>query len=142
MTIKSIPAGLWEWFGECAKITRLFFNFSDSEDGATAIVPAGDTVVENYIDGSQRRQYTFELVRFMPVSTEENDTSNLQMQEEMESIIEWVNAQNDDGNFPAMPSGKVAESIEIPETQTGYVAMQDQNIAKYMIPFALTYIKE
>ncbi len=140
--IKSIPAGLWEWFKECANITRLFFNFSDSQDGATAISPAGDTVQDEYINGSQRRQYTFELIRFLPISTEPNDSSNVEMMEDIENIVDWVNAQDAQGKYPELPEGMSAEKIEVLDTQTGYIALQDQNIAKYMIPFAMTYIKE
>lgn len=139
--IDSIPAGLWEWFFDCAKITRLFFNFSDGTNDATAIAPAGDTILDDYIDGSQRRQYAFELIRFVPVSTEANDTSNIEMLEEVENIREWVENQNNAGSLPQMPEGRYAESIEVPETQTGYVAMVDQNTAKYMIPFILTYTR-
>lgn len=140
--ITSIPAGLWEWFADCAKITRLFFNFSDGADGATAIAPSGDTVLDDYIDGSQRRQYAFELIRFLPVSTEANDASNVEMLEEIESIREWAEAQSDEGKLPEMPPGRYAESVEVPETGTGYVALADENTAKYMIPFILTYTKE
>lgn len=140
--INSIPSGLWEWFKGCADITRLFFNFSDSQDGATAISPAGDTVEEDYIDGSQRRQYTFELIRFLPISTEPNDSSNVEMMEDIENIVDWVERQDADGNYPELPEGRTAEKIEVLDTQTGYIALQDQNIAKYMIPFAMTYMKE
>lgn len=140
--IDSIPAGLWKWFKSCAQITRLFFNFSDDKSGATAISPAGDTLLEDYIDGSQRRQYAFDLVRFLPLSTAPNDASNVEMIEDVESIVDWAREQDAAGNYPEMPSGCFADGVQTLETSTGYVAMEDQNMAKYMIPFALTYVKE
>ena len=52
----SIHDALWEWFLQCAKITKLYFNFSGTDDGDTAIATSGDTLTPEYIDGSQRRQ--------------------------------------------------------------------------------------
>lgn len=138
----SIPAGLWDWFKSCKQITRLFFNFSDDQSESTAISPSGDTLIEDYIDGSQRRQYAFELIRFLPASDEPNDTGNVDMIEDVEQLVEWVREQDASGALPEMPAGCFAEGVQTLETSTGYVAMQSEGKAKYMLPFALTYIKE
>lgn len=137
----SIHAALWEWFSSCALITRLFFNFSDSESESTAIATAGDTVLEEFIDGSQRRRYAFELIRYLPATFSPNDPGNVDMMEDVEKIVDWVQRQNDDGNFPSLPKGYAAESVTVLEDSAGYVAAQDQNRAKYMIPFAIDYMK-
>lgn len=137
----SIHAALWEWFSGCALITRLFFNFSDSESESTAIATAGDTVLEEFIDGSQRRRYAFELIRYLPASFSPNDPGNVDMMEDVEKIADWVQRQNDEGNFPSLPKGCAAESVTVLEDSAGYVAAQDQNQAKYMIPFAIDYMK-
>ena len=64
----SIHLALWEWFAQCAAITKLFFNFSGTEDADTVISTSGDVVMESYIDGSQRRRYSFELIRYLPTT--------------------------------------------------------------------------
>lgn len=138
----SIPAGLWAWFQSCTQITRLFFNFSDDQSESTAISPSGDTLLEDYIDGSQRRQYAFEVVRFLPASEQPNDPGNVEMMEDVERLVEWVREQDAAGEYPEMPDGCFAEGVQTLETSTGYVAMQSEGKAKYMLPFALTYIKE
>ena len=140
--IDSIPAGLWEWFKSCEQITRLFFNFSDDQNESTAISPSGDTLLEDYIDGSQRRQYAFEVVRFLPATEEANDPGNVEMIEDVESLVEWVRAKDAAGEFPELPTGCFADGVQTLETSTGYVAMQSEGKTKYMLPFALTYIKE
>ena len=138
----SIHSALWEWLAGCATITKLFFNFSGQEDGDTAIATAGDTLLEDYIDGSQRRRYAFELIRYLPASFTANDDSNVLMMEDVDGIVAWVQQQNDDGAFPTFPAGYIVESVGVLEEGAGYVAAQDQNVAKYMIPFAIDYLKE
>lgn len=137
----SIHNSLWEWFLQCQSITKLFFNFSGAEDGDTAIVTSGDSVIEEYIDKSQRRQYAFELTRFLPISFEENDSGNVAMMEDTETIVQWVRDQCASGNYPVFPEGCVVEEVIVLDNYTGYVAAQDGNTAKYMIPFAIEYMK-
>lgn len=138
----SIHNALWEWFMQCAAITKLFFNFSSENDGDTVIIASGDSVIEEYIDGSARRQYTFELARFLPVTFTENDAGNVEMMEDVETIIRWAETQVAAGNFPQFPKGCSVESVSALDSYAGYVAAQDENTAKYMIPFAINYYKE
>ena len=139
---KSIHRALWEWFLPCASIAKLFFSFASAEDGATAIAPAGDTLTEEYIDGSQRRRYAFELARYLPATEAPNDDGNVDMMEDVEKIIRWVEDQDMDGNRPALPEGYAAERVIALDTSAGYAAAQDGSLAKYTIPFAIDYIKE
>ena len=138
---KGIHLALWEWFAQCASITKLFFNFSGTEDSDTAIATSGDSALETYIDGSQRRRYSFELIRYLPVTFEPNDTGNIDMLEDVEAIVEWVRTQAAQGNLPALPDGCTAEDIMVLDEYAGYTAPADENIAKYMIPFAMDYMK-
>lgn len=138
---ESIHAALWDWFAGCASITRLFFNFSGTDDGDTVIATSGDMLLEDYISGMQRRRYAFDLIRYLPATFTENDPGNVDMMEDIDSIVQWVQQQNDAGNLPQFPDGCAAESIEVLDDRTGYVAATDQNRAKYMIPFAIEYMK-
>lgn len=137
----SIHDALWEWFLQCAKITKLYFNFSGTDDGDTAIATSGDTLIAEYIDGSQRRQYAFDLVRYLPFTEVENDAGNVAMMEDVDAIINWAETQNAAGNLPELPDGYAAESVRVLNEYAGYVAAQDESCAKYMIPFAIDYIK-
>ena len=132
---------LWRWFVGCASITKLYFNFSGAADGDTAITTSGDTLTEEYIDGSQRRQYAFDLVRYLPFTEVENDAGNVAMMEDVDAIINWAEEQNAAGNLPELPDGYAAESVRVLDEYAGYVAAQDESRAKYMIPFAIDYIK-
>lgn len=139
--IDSIHAALWEWFLQCSAITKLFFNFSTSTNADTVITTAGDSVLEEYIDGSQRRRYAFELSRFCPISFTKNDPGNVDMLEDAQAIAAWVEQQNDAGNLPALPNGCIVESVVLLDEYAGYVTAQNENTARYMLPFALDYTK-
>lgn len=138
----SIHDALWEWFLQCAKITKLYFNFSGTDDGDTVIATSGDALLQEYIDGSQRRRYTFELIRYLPFTEAANDTGNVAMLEDVETIISWVGQQNDAGNCPALPNGCTADRVYVLDTYTGAVSAQGDSCAKYMIPLGIDYIKE
>lgn len=137
----SIHSALWDWFLQCEAITKLFFNFSTANDADVMISTAGDTLLEEYIDGGQRRRYAFELSRYCPITTQRNDDGNVEMMETLDEIIEWVEARNAAGELPVLPGGKTAESITLLDEYAGYVVAQDENIARYMIPFAIDYVK-
>lgn len=138
---ESIHAALWEWFAQCQTITRRFFNFSSANDEDTVIATAGDTLLEEYIDGSQRRRYAFEISHFCPITFEQNSTGNIDMLEEAQAVAHWVNEQTADGNLPQLPAGYTAESIDVLDEYAGYATAVNVNIAKYMIPMAMTYTK-
>lgn len=139
---ESIHAALWEWFLQCSAITKLFFNFSTAKDADTVITTAGDSVLEEYIDGSKRRRYAFELSRFCPISFAKNDPGNVDMLEDAQAISRWVEEQNAAGNLPQLPHNCTAEEVVLLDEYAGYVTAQNENTARYMIPFALDYTKQ
>lgn len=138
----SIHSALWEWFLQCSAITKLFFNFSTARDSDTVITTAGDSVLEEYIDGSQRRRYAFELSRFCPISFTQNDPGNVDMLEDAYAIAQWVEEQNNAGNMPALPNHCTADGVVLLDEYAGFVTAQNENTARYMIPFALDYTKQ
>lgn len=139
--IKSIHSALWEWFGQCPAATKRFFNFGMAEDSSTILATAGDTLLDDYIDGSQRRRYAFELNWIGPFTTEENDPGNIEIMEDVQEIISWVEEQISAGNLPRLPANCVLDGMEVLDEYAGYATALDNNTAKYMIPMAIDYIK-
>ena len=137
----SIHKALWDWFVQCADITKLFFNFSGTADTDTVITTAGDIVIEEYIDGSERRRYSFELIRYLPAVFAANATGNIQMLEDVEAIVAWVRQQAANGNLPILPKGYCADDVVVLDEYAGNAVAHDENTAKYMIPFAIDYVK-
>mgnify|MGYP004732140501 FL=1 len=138
-TAKSRHDAVRDWLLQCPSIPKLGFNFAEAADEATYIVPA-DTLLRSYIDGAQERTYAFQLVRFLPIDFETAD--NIDMQEEMDALADWVSEQNDAGNLPVFPKGCIVQEVEVLDTEAPYATPVDENLAKYMIPFAVNYLKE
>ena len=120
-TAKSRHDAVRDWLLQCPSIPKLGFNFAEAADEATYIVPT-DTLLRSYID--------FETA------------SNIDMQEEMDALAEWVSEQNDAGNLPVFPKGCIVQEVEVLDTEAPYATPVDENLAKYMIPFAVNYLKE
>lgn len=141
MSTTSKHRAVWNWLQQCSKITHLFFNFGTEADGSTIIVPS-DSQVEEYISGATLREYTVELVRFLPLTYDANDSANIDMLEDIDAVTDWIMKQAAAGNYPAFPAGCTVTGIDVLNSTTGYAIAQNGVYAKYMIPFTINYIKE
>ena len=139
--INSIHGAVWEWISQCGSITKLFFNFGAIENASTTISTAGDTLLDDYIDGSQRRRYAFEIYQTHPYTTNQGDDGNIDVLEDVEAIAKWVEEQCEAGNLPGLPERMIPEAVVMLDEYAGYVTALNENTARYMIPFALDYIK-
>lgn len=129
-----------DWLLTCPSLTKLGFLFGKAEIGGAIIIPS-DTQLSAYINGSEQRQYAFELAIYLPASYMAGD-GNIQQQEIVDGVAEWVSAQNSAGNLPAFPTGCQPIEARVLESEAPYIAAQDENVAKYVIPFAIDYYKE
>lgn len=132
---------VWDWLQTCPHIKDLFFNFSQSEPEDTELVPA-ESVVEEYLDGSKLCRYHCALTRVLRCSFEPNDLSNIQAVVEFEKINQWLETQNDLGNFPAFPAGEYPLEITVYPNESGFAAAQDLELCKYTLQFQIEYLKE
>lgn len=137
----SIHAALWDWLLGCASITRLFFNFGEAADGSTGILTTGDMLLDEYIDGTQLRRYTFDLVRFLPIGWSANDAGNVEMMEDVDAIVDWMEQQSDAGAFPVFPAGCTVERVALSDEGASYTDAQDENRARYIVPILIDYEK-
>lgn len=136
---------VWDWLLTCPDIKDLFFNFSQSMNGDTVLVPLmaySDTVNTAFVDGSSERWYDFSLIRFEAQSVQPNDEQNIEVLVDVEAIAAWIEAQAAMGNYPLFPTGSTIQSVEALPSNIGYVAARDDTGAKYMLQFRIEYIKE
>ena len=132
---------VWNWLQTCPYITDMFFNAGRADGGCTTMVPA-ESVKEEYIDGSSLRSYECTLVRYMEISFEPNDGTNIEDQIDFDQLGEWVEAQNASKNFPEFPGGQAVQEINVSPNQAGYMVMFEQGMAKYQLQFQIDYVKE
>ncbi len=135
---------VWAWLKGCPYIKDLFFNFSQVQNGGTALSPLtayNDTVVAEYTGGASLRQYDFTLIRFEACGFEPNERCNLEVLCDVERIASWADEQAAQGKLPAFPEGYTITGLEVLPSNTGYLAGMDGESAKYMLQFRIEYLK-
>lgn len=130
---------VWDWLLTCPYIGDLFFNAMTDRLGGTVLVPS-ETVVEEYLDGSQKRNYNCALTRFQSFSMDANDMANITTVTDLEDLMDWVRRQSEAGNFPVFPEGCTVTDIRVLPNESGYMVAQDFANAKYMIQFQIEYL--
>ena len=132
---------VWNWLQTCPHIRDMFFNAGRADGGYTQLVPA-ESVKAEYINGSKLMLYECTLVRWMEISFEPNDESNIEDLVDFDKLGEWVEAQNAAGNFPELSGKDTVQEIFVSPNQAGYIAMMGTGLAKYMLQFQIEYVKE
>ena len=97
----------------------LFFNFAEIEDNNKQIVTtATDKRIEQpYIDGSVLKRYTFTIIDYRSVIYDAivpipgYDNENVQDMLDVQGIIDWIDEQNDNYNFPNFGEDCIVEEI-------------------------------
>lgn len=129
----------------------LFFNFAKAEDNnKQLVVVATDKKVERpFIDGSVLKRFTFTLIDYRSVIfqavVKEAGYPNENMEEllDVQSIIDWIDEQNDNGNFPDFGENCVIDEIRA-LTDTPRLNGVDNSaspaLAKYSVSIQIMYL--
>ena len=132
---------VWDWLQSCPYIGDLFFNAAQPKEGCTVLVPS-DQMVNEYINGTQIRNYNCALTRFQQFTADANDAENITAVTDLEELGEWVEAQAALGNMPVFPEGMRVTDIRVLPNENGFMVAQDMAMAKYMIQFQIEYEKD
>lgn len=96
----------------------LFFNFADEEDGNNHFISEKDVMRKRYVDGSALKHYTFTIASYSYVSHVAIDNGESIVDENMENmakvqeILDWINEQSSEGNFPDFGTDCVVDNME------------------------------
>ena len=140
-----------EFLQTCPTIKNnpLFFNFGNVEDNAHQLTINSDDVAlqRPYIDDSVLKRYTcsidsFKSVACIPIIQGGTD-ENVEDFAEVQSLLDWINKQGEDFNFPDF-----GEHIEVEEMKTlsakpvllGVESSLNPPMAIYRIVIQLDYI--
>lgn len=104
-----------------------------------AIMPTpGGKIIEQYINGSSLREYTFS---FQSMDQSADDLARIDTNEFYEALGEWMEAQTLAGNLPTLGAKQTAESIET--VNQGFRLDQGQSgTAIYQVQCRLTYLQQ
>jgi len=104
----------------CPEIQKspLFFNFAEKEDNNQLFATyANSTDVEKkFIDGSKECMYTFTIIFYKSASynpvLEGLSDENMEEFIDIQSVVDWIEEQNDNNVFPDFGEDCVIDSIE------------------------------
>lgn len=139
---------IFTWLLNCPYFEKLFFIFSPDENESAVIVPdeiitsySDDNQIEqSYIDGSQLRYYTFNVISFQPYNALANFEAfeNIDFVEIVQNIADWISVQFENKNLPNFGENCEILKIDIINLSDGISAV-DENGAKYMFAVRFKY---
>lgn len=141
MSYVSKHRAVWNWLSGCEGFARRFFNFGAAGAGNTIIIPTDSSDGADFIDGTERRTYAVELIRFTPITFDAGDDGNIDMLDAVDAIGQWIEAQAAAGSYPEFPEGCTVTGIDVFDTIAGSAVAVDGLYAKYMLPFSIHYEK-
>lgn len=132
----------------------LFFNFAHEEDGNNHFITETDTVKKRFIDGSILKQYTFTIASYSSVAhvavAEKTEGSssylfsqNMENMAVVQSILDWIDEQASNFNFPDFGDMCDIDSMETVTTDPdldGIDTSVNPPIARYSVGVRLQYI--
>lgn len=129
----------------------LFFNVINAKDNDKQIVTQSNDVSLNrtFVDGSVMRRFTFSIIDFrsvvyQPLPKVEGYTSeNVEEMFDVQGIMDWVNAQADDYNFPDFGEGYNIDSMQTTSDTpnlNGVDTSVTPALAKYSMSIQIDYL--
>lgn len=130
----------------------LFFNFAEKADNNQLYATYADSmdVEKKYIDGSRGCMYTFLIIFYKTASynpvLEGLSDENMEEFVDVQSIVDWIDEQNDNNVFPDFGKDCVIDSIEpltnIPTTNRNVDAEEDMQpaLAQYSLGVRIRYL--
>ena len=131
-----------EWLYRNEDVKRLYFNFSDTQDGNIVIATGpGNNVLKRYVNGDALKPYDFSLILYKGLNTTDvNSTENAEVMFDVERFMAWVEEQDRLRNYPAFPGVTVAK-VENLQNMPSVAGMNDTE-AKYLFSCRITYLEK
>lgn len=113
-------------------------SLGEKAHSCTLEVAPSPSLIQRYPDGGSLRQFVFVLAtrEYFDRQVQEQ----LKVNEFYEKFAEWLEKQNDAGNFPALGEGKRAVGWEV--LSAGYLYDVEMPKARYQIQLRLIYEKD
>lgn len=140
-----------EFLMQCPTIQNnpLFFNFAEEEDGNNHFITEQVSTKRTYIDGSMLKQYTFTIASYSYVSHVAIDdmpigqNENIENMRKVQEILDWINTQSDNRNFPNFGADCEVDEISTLTTDPdidGIDTSVNPPIARYSVGVKVMYL--
>ena len=129
----------------------VFFNAIQAEDNTKEIVTiANDRNTQKpYIDGTVEKQYTFTIMDFRSMSYlpivigTGYSNENIEDMLDVQGVIDWIEEQNDNRNFPNFGTDCMVDSIRTGSENPNLNGLDTNSspaLAKYSISVVINYL--
>lgn len=129
----------------------LFFNFADAKDNNNQLVSNANDIILNkpFIDGSILKLFTITLLIYKSISYNAvvKETGypdeNIMDFAEAQELIDWINEQNDNRNFPDFGENCIVEEINVTTDNPYLEGVNDElnpPLAQYSITIQIQYL--
>ena len=117
----------------------LFFNSMVDQIGNTAVqTVSGETWEKKYVRGHGIKQWDFAVVKIAQADTGTSDI-NADETQAVQDFMDWIDEQNETGNFPDFSPGKVL-SIQNLQNMPNFAGIDNnEGTAKYMFQCRVRY---
>lgn len=117
----------------------LFFNSMVDQIGNTAVQTVyGETWEKKYVRGHGIKQWDFAVVKIAQADTGTSDI-NADETQAVQDFMDWIDEQNEIGNFPDFSPGKVL-SIQNLQNMPNFAGIDNnEGTAKYMFQCRVRY---
>lgn len=139
---------IWDWLMSCPHFQSLFFVFPQIDDNGiitnnqVSLTPeaiGGDDTLNEFIDGSKIKQYTFAVAQYSMFFREVNIPTNINIIGVFENIVDWIEQQSKEGSFPHFPQNCHIEEIK---AYPGAIAGEDETGVKMQFSTQIKYLEE
>lgn len=141
-----------DYLSQCDGIQQLYFQYGHAKDGAMQLVTSSVEAAtrKQYIDGSQPKRLDYSLIwfkalGFLPAVTGAGGQVNENVAEldDVQGIIDWINAQNDTHNYPDFGKDCQVDAIgclhDVPQL-IGIDTTYSPPLAKYTFTIRVEYL--
>jgi len=148
-----------EFLSECPAIaqSKVFLNFGNIKEGSVqANINSDDKYLHRrFIDGSAERRFTFSVdlfksVAYNPIVRPEPGDNSIILDDEnteefahVQSVLDWINEQDELENYPNFGEGYIVEHIETTTTKPEIYGINTETnppLAVYRISIQIDYI--
>jgi len=130
-----------EWVRQCPLMTNmLLLNWLIDNEGAGAIIPISETVVSDFNDKSKLIHYDF-MLQFIYSLSDTTDTVNTDKMLDIRKWQNWIEEQDESGNFPDFGAGYDMQEIQNLAVMPNLAQTFEDGKGKYQFPARLIYLK-